>query len=103
MNNNSSCLYVDDDIEKGNNNKKLDEVEVGGHHHQHHQLGRSLSIIEKGQIKIDKLTVESPILVTISPNKADRELIIDVLRKMDANKDGVIDYEELVQYLLHFV
>lgn len=79
------------------NNNKLDEVEVGGHHQQ---LGRSLSIIEKGQIKIDKLTVESPILVNISPNKADRELIIDVLRKMDANKDGVIDYEELVQLLV---
>lgn len=72
------------------NNNEVNEVEGTP------QLGRSLSIISKGTIQIDKLTIDSPILLNLSPNRADRELIIDVLRSMDANKDGVIDYEELV-------
>jgi len=90
--NNSNKIYSDD-IEMGNNNM----VERGP------QLGRSLSIIAKGQIQIDTLTVDSPLLVDLSPNRADREVIIDVLRSMDANKDGVIDYLELVQLLIFFV
>jgi len=90
--NNSTKIYSDD-IETGNNDK-VNEVEEG------HQLGRSLSIISKGTIQIDKLTIDSPILLNLSPNSADRKLIIDVLRSMDANKDGVIDYEELVQLLI---
>ena len=76
------------------NNNEVNEVEGTP------QLGRSLSIISKGTIQIDTLTVDSPILVNLSPNTADRQLIIDVLRSMDANKDGVIDYEELIQLLI---
>jgi len=87
--NNSTKIYSDD-IEMGNNNMVVEGP----------KLGRSLSIIAKGQIKIESLTVDSPILLNLSPNRADRELIIDVLRSMDANKDGVIDYEELVQILV---
>jgi len=87
--NNSTKIYSDD-IEMGNNNMVVEGP----------KLGRSLSIIAKGQIKIESLTVDSPILVNLSPNRADRELIIDVLRSMDANKDGVIDYVELVQLLI---
>ena len=87
--NNSTMIYSDD-IETGSNSMVVEGP----------KLGRSLSIIAKGQIKIESLTVDSPILVNLSPNRADRELIIDVLRGMDANKDGVIDYVELVQLLI---
>lgn len=95
MNMNNISIYTDD-IEMGNNNDNNNEVNQVGNPH----LGRSLSIIAKGQIQISKLVVDSPLLVNLSPNRADRELIINVLRDMDSNKDGVIDYEELIQLLI---
>lgn len=100
MNNQAAAATLATDIETGGHKVELDapvDVEARGSdigtapqtaHVSQPQLCKSISIIQKGQIQIGKLTFDSPLLVKLLPTRADRELIISVLGKIDANKDG---------------